>query len=199
MQYAERFVQEFRPASVVADDTELAHALRAGDDDAVRELVRRYGGPVFVTAVRVLGDRALADEATRQTFVHAWRGSDRFEPGSDFGPWLAAIARRCALDIGGRDQPGDDDSGATLADSRPMDLSVTEAETLWSVRRAIEALDHDERDVVRLAHLEGRSHSEIADLRGLSIGVINARSYRSHRRLVNRLGHLRDLQEEDPR
>lgn len=195
MQYAGPVVQEFRPASVVADDTELAHAFRAGDPAAVRELVHRYGGPVFVTVMRVLGDAALAEDATRQTFVQAWRGSDRFEPGHDFGPWLAAVARRCAIDMR-HDGPLSDDAGPVVQHD---DGDVADAETIWSVRRAIDALDRDEREVVRRAHLEGRTHAETAELVGSSIGTVNALSYRAHRRLVNRLAHLRDLHPEESR
>src|SRR5207248_9414272 len=65
---------------------------RDGDPDAVRALYRAYGGLVFSVATRVLGDRALAEEATQQTFVQAWQASRTFDPARQLGPWLATIA-----------------------------------------------------------------------------------------------------------
>ena len=189
-------MQEFRPASVVAADTELAARLRAGDELAIRELYERYGGLVFTVARRVVGDRDRADDVTQQAFVKAWEHRDRFEPGRDFAPWLATIARRAAIDRLRYDQrrptssrevadPGD---GALTAD----EPDAAALERAWMVRSAIDALDPAEREVVQLQHVEGCSHQEIADRLGVAVGTVKSRSFRAHRRLARRLEHLRD-------
>jgi RNA polymerase sigma-70 factor (ECF subfamily) len=189
-------VEEFRPASVVREDTDLAVAFARGDETAVRSLYGRYGRLVFTVALRVLGDRGLADEATQRTFVQAWQAADRFEPGRDFGPWLATIARRAAIDVQRRerrrrvarldDVPASDDA---LVSPAP-DGEVLEA--VWTVRAAVDQLREEEREVVRLQHLEGLTHEEIADRLDLPLGTVKSRSHRAHRRLATRLGHLRD-------
>jgi DNA-directed RNA polymerase specialized sigma24 family protein len=87
---------EFRPPAVVQADTELAIALRAGDEDAVRQLFDRYGPLVYTVGERLCdGDRAA--DITVHTFLQAWRNSEAFEPGRSFGPWLATVARQAAL------------------------------------------------------------------------------------------------------
>ena len=72
---------------------------RAGDPDAVRVVYREYGRLVFAVAYRALGSRELAEDATQQTFVKAWRSAASFDPSRELGPWLATIARRTAIDV----------------------------------------------------------------------------------------------------
>jgi len=194
-------MEQFRPAHVIAEDTALAHAFRDGDDAAVRALYERYGGLVFTVANRVVGGRQRAEDITQHTFLQAWRNADRFEPGRDFAPWLATIARRAAIDALGREQrrptasietadPGD----AALVSLPP---SAEQVETVWGVRAAIESLDDEERSIVKLQHLDGYTHSQIAEHLGIVIGTVTSRSHRAHRRLAKRLAYLRDSQGSD--
>jgi RNA polymerase sigma-70 factor (ECF subfamily) len=163
-------VNEFRPAHVIEEDAALAVALCDGDEDAVRELVDRYGGLVFTVANRVLDDRVDAEDVAQQTFVQAWRRADSFEPGRDFAPWLATIARRIAIDVVRRDRrrpsTAIDDTDPGHAELVTLPPSAEQIETVWAVRDAIESLDDSDREIVRLQHLEGHTHAEIADRLG---------------------------------
>lgn len=189
-------MEQFRPAHVIADDTALAHAFRDGEDAAIRTLYARFGGLVFTVALRVVGDRQRAEDVTQHTFLQAWRNADQFEPGRDFAPWLATIARRAAIDAlrherrrpAGSIELADAGDGA-LVSSPP---SAEQIEAVWSVRTAIDALDDEERVIVKLQHLDGYSHSQIAEQLGLAVGTVKSRSHRAHRRLAKRLRHLRD-------
>ena len=60
----------------------------------------------------------------------------------------------------------------------------------WQVRRAIDALPPDEREVVRLQHLEGLTHTEIAEQLGIPPGTVKSRSHRAHQRLAVALERL---------
>ena len=84
-----------------AQDVERFHA---GDADAVRPVYAEFGRLVFAVSMRVLGQRELAEEATQQTFVQAWRSASSFEPGREMAPWLVTIARRAAIDIQRRER-----------------------------------------------------------------------------------------------
>ena len=85
-------VASARP-SVVAmiDDEHVVERCQAGDQDAFRLIVERYGDAVFGTAVLMTSDRALAEDLTQEAFVRAWRGIDGFRPGSPLKPWLLRI------------------------------------------------------------------------------------------------------------
>lgn len=169
---------------------------RAGDSDAVRVVYREFGRLVFTVAYRTLGSRELAEEATQETFLKAWRAAASFETGREFGPWLATIARRTAVDIHRREARR---AATSLADVAVDDPSIVELPPgvdhlydTWAVRQAIDELPDDERHIVRLTHLEQLTQVEVAERLGLPVGTVKSRSFRAHRRLAARLGHLRE-------
>jgi RNA polymerase sigma factor (sigma-70 family) len=174
----------------------MVAAFRRREPSAVRDFYREYGRLVYAIAHRVLGQAELADEATQQTFTRAWQAADRLDPERDPAPWLATIAKRCAIDIQRREsrRPAgalDDvaiDHPAVV--SLPPDLDALDA--VWQVRRAIGELPPDEAAVVRLQHLEGLTHDEIGVRLDVAVGTVKSRSHRAHRKLAARLGHLRE-------
>jgi RNA polymerase sigma-70 factor (ECF subfamily) len=172
-------------------------AFRAGDPDAVRAVYREFGTLVFAVAHRTLGSRELAEEATQQTFVKAWQAAASFDVSRELGPWLATIARRTAIDLHRREarreaeRLADDDDGDPAVVELPP--GIERAFEVWAVREAIDALPPDEREVVRLQHLEDLTHVEVANRLGVSLGTVKSRSFRAHRRLAARLGALRDV------
>jgi RNA polymerase sigma-70 factor (ECF subfamily) len=174
---------------------ELVERFRSGDPDAVRDLYREFGRLVFAVTNRVLGDRGLAEEATQQTFVLAWRSAASFEAGRQLGPWLATIAKRAAIDIHRREarrpRMGFDDVAADDPNVVALPPDLGRIEEIWAVRQAIDSLPPDDRDLVRMQHLEGMTLSDIAERLGVPLGTIKSRTFRIHRQLAARLAHLR--------
>jgi RNA polymerase sigma factor (sigma-70 family) len=177
-----------------------ARRFRDGDPDAVRTVYRSYAGLVLAVAYKVLGDRGFAEEAVQQTFVQAWRAAGQYDPNRELGPWLATIARRAAIDIHRREARRVHDNLETMTGTPHPALitlppSAEAAYDVWEVRRAVEALPPDERDVVRLQHLEDLTQPEIAERLGIPVGTVKSRLFRAHRRLAGELGHLREMAE----
>lgn len=158
-------------------------------------MYRAYGGLVYAVAYRILGDRALAEDAAQQAFLQAWRSAAAFDVSRDPGPWLATIARRAAIDVHRREARQAHqsmDNGTTLDRSvGTIPDGAERAYDVWEVRAAVDELPVEERDVVRLQHLEGFTHAQVADRLGIPLGTVKSRSNRAHRRLAQRLGHLR--------
>jgi RNA polymerase sigma factor (sigma-70 family) len=177
-------------------DRDVVERFRAGDEGAVRDLYRHYGRLVYTIAFRILGDRQLAEDATQQTFLQAWRASSTFDADRDMAPWLATITRRVAIDLQRSERRRPSSSIETASADDPALVSLPpSAEAVWEtwqVRAAIDDLPGDERDVVRLQHLEGHTHAEIADKLGLPLGTVKSRSSRAHQHLAHRLKHLRE-------
>ncbi len=187
--------EAFADPRPIAVDPAVLDAFKRGESDAVRTLYRQYGHLVFAVAYRVLGRRELAEEAAQQTFVNAWRAADRIDVDRDPASWLATIAKRAAIDIYRREARRATRPMAEVADhdraivSLPPDVDALDA--VWQVRRAIAALPADEASIVRLQHLDGMTHTEIADKLGVALGTVKSRSHRAHRKLAGLLGHLR--------
>jgi RNA polymerase sigma-70 factor (ECF subfamily) len=178
----------------MAPVSDAIERFRAGEPDAIRAVYREYGGAVHTVAISIVGNRELAADVVQQTFVKAWRAAASFERGREIAPWLYSIARRTAID-------------ALRSEARPtrgghqaeVELAVeTESfEQTWErfeVRRAVDALPADEREVVRRSHLLGHTHEEIAEQLGVPVGTVKSRSGRAHKRLAASLAHLYQAQ-----
>ena len=173
------------------DDTELNNRFRLGDETAVRTIYQRYGGAMFAVAISMLRDRELAAECVQQAFVRAWRASRSFDPERELRPWLSTITRRVAVDIYRRELRTRSEPHADVDDS-VMPIAFERTWEAFEVRAALDQLPADEREVVRLAHFEGLTHSEIADKLQVPVGTVKSRSFRAHRRLAELLSHLVD-------
>ena len=182
-------------APVVVEPSVVA-AFRRGDPAAVRAFYRTYGRLMYGVAYRVLGQVELAEEATQQAFVRAWQAADRLDPDRDPAPWLVTITKHAAVDVHRREAHR---SATSLDDvatdhpalvSLPVDMGTLDA--VWHVRRAIDALPPNEATIVRLRHLCGLTHTEMAAKLGIALGTVKSRSARAHRKLATLLGHLRE-------
>ena len=169
---------------------DLITRFRAGDEGAIRALYRQHGGAVFTVARSITGDRDLADEVVQQTFTKAWQAAERFDPSRPVAPWLYAIARRTAIDVLRHERRPTTGGHAAETDPGVAGPSFERTWEIHEVRTAIDALPEDEREVVRLSHLAGLSHPEIAHRLGIPVGTVKSRSARAHKRLAAALRHL---------
>lgn len=169
---------------------------RRGDPDAVRAVYRAYAGLVFAVALGALGRRDLAEESTQQTFVKAWRAAASFDTTRDLGPWLATIARRTAIDLHRREARRPTTSLDEVPAAAPgmveLPVGVERSYEIAEVRAAVDTLPPDEREIMRLQHLEGLTHAEVAERLGPPVGTVKSRSFRAHHCLASLLGHLRE-------
>jgi RNA polymerase sigma-70 factor, ECF subfamily len=181
------------------DDRELAIGFHEGEPDAIREVYRLFSGPLFALSRSMLSNPDHARDAVQQTFVRAWQAAGQYDPGRPLSAWLYTICRRVCID---RYRQERRPSEALTATGAPADMatdgpSIERAWTVWEVRRAIEELPSDEREVVRLFNFEGWSLPEIADHLGIPLGTVKSRSFRAHRKLAKMLGHLRESELEE--
>jgi RNA polymerase sigma factor (sigma-70 family) len=177
------------------EDREARQRFRDGDADAVRAIYQTYGRLVYAVAYKVLGDRDMAEEATQQAFLKAWRAAASFDHRRDIAPWLASISRRVAIDIYRRESLRHAEPLESVAPDNPALVSpdsAGQAYDVWEVRQALAELPDAEREIVRLQHFEGFTHHEIAERLQLAPGTVKSRSFRAHQRLAVMLGHLRE-------
>ncbi len=173
-------------------DDQTIDAFRSGDPEALGVVYDRYSRAVWSVAMRVLGDRGLAEDATQETFLRAWRAAGTVDISRDLGPWLSTIARRTAVDVWRREsrptQGGHSDEQDVVVDLPGIE-GVWEA---WQISCAVAELPADEREVVRLAHYGQLTHSEISTATGVPVGTVKSRSHRAHRKLAGLLGYLQN-------
>ena len=159
-------------------------------------MYQAYGRLVYAVAYNVLADRGLCEDATQQTFLKAWRAAGSVDLDRELGPWLAAIAKRVAIDVYRREAHRAVIPLEAVAPDNPALVSppvaAEDASDVWEVRRAVSALPEEEREVVRHQHFDGLTHAQIATRLGIPVGTVKSRSFRAHRRLAAELGHVRE-------
>jgi len=176
---------------------QLVAMLRAsarGDEAAFARLYDATSARVYGLVLRVVRDRAQAEEVAQEVYLDVWRSSARFDPaaGSAMG-WLLTIAHRKAVDRVRSAQSAtdrEDRYGASTQD-RAFDTTAERVEASLEgqrVRRALASLTETQRGAVELAYLGGYTHTEVASLLGVPLGTAKTRIRDGLIRLRDTLG-----------
>ena len=158
------------------DDMALLTRLGHHDEKAMEDIFRRYSGPVYSVALRVLHDTGQAEDVLQEVFLQLWRNPDAFvQDRGSLGAWLVVVARNRSIDLLRRRKPSDSVEDVILAS--PVNVA-SEAERnimMEKVRRVIADLPAEQRKSLELAYFEGLSHSEIALRTGDPLGTVKTR------------------------
>src|SRR5580765_2707707 len=129
-------------------DEDLLTRVADGDRDAFGDLYKRYTRPVLGLALRRLGDRGRAEDASQDAFAAIWRSASSYDPERGRGgAWLYTVARNAIVD-GARRRPEppmeapDEPSGEGGPDDHAEASWLT-----WRVHAALEHLPEHERPV----------------------------------------------------
>ena len=162
-------------------DPEVIAAARGGDMRAFEDLVRRYQADVWRLSFHLLHDEMLADDATQDTFVRAYRFLARYRGESKFSTWLFSIARNCALDEGRR--AGRRRKVADKLEAQPQPAPA-EHGTAIEVREAVAALPIELREPTVLIDMMGATYKDVASMLGVPEGTVKSRVHRARQALV---------------
>jgi len=166
--------------------------LRAGDAPAFEELVMTYQHRVFGVALRMLGNRAEAEDVAQEAFVRAHRALGGFRGDAKLSTWLYAITSRLCLNrlASGERRMARQGEHALLrlSDAGPRpDAALERRELETALGRAIAELPEDRRIVVVLRDIEGLSYEEIAQVLELELGTVRSRLHRARSELKEKL------------
>jgi RNA polymerase sigma-70 factor, ECF subfamily len=177
--------------------------LRARDERAFQELVGEYGHRVFNLVLRMVADRAEAEDIAQEVFVTVWKSIDSYRGEAKLSTWLLRIAAnhaknrikylaRRATDKGGLDDAPEAamaDLGKAPAQSHVSspEAALEAAERGTALEQAIASLDEDHRLVVVLRDIEELAYEEICEITGLPEGTVKSRIHRARLALKERL------------
>jgi RNA polymerase sigma-70 factor, ECF subfamily len=158
------------------DDTMLLNLAGGGDEGAMETIFRRFSGPIYSVALRVLHDTGQAEDVMQEIFLQLWRNPQVFVQGrGSLGAWLVVVARNRAIDLLRRRKPTDSVDDVVLASSFNVADEAERNALMEKVRGVLSTLPAEQRKSVELAYFEGLSHSEIAARTGDPLGTVKTR------------------------
>ncbi len=160
---------------------ELLVEVGSADQAAFAVLYDRVTPQVLGVTLRVLRDRALAEEVTQEVLVEVWRKADRFDPdrGTASG-WITTLAHRRAVDRVRSEQASRDrdDRVSRRDEVRAFDAVADEVQVNldhWQVRRALATLTERQREAIELAYFGGHTYRDVARVLGIPEGTAKSR------------------------
>ena len=163
-----------------AELTLLVERVVDGDRSAFAVLYDELAPTLFAVVKRVLRDPAMSEEVTQEVFVELWTSVANFDATrASVSTWAVTIARRRAVDRVRHEQSQRNRIDA-LKGRRPdtvadIDDGVVASEEARRVRAAIATLPQDQREVIRLAFVEGYAHGAIAERLDIPLGTVKGR------------------------
>lgn len=169
-----------------SSDIDLIRRVAAGDPAALASLYDRYRRVVFTLALRMLNERAEAEEALLDVFHQVWRQASGYDAGrGSVAAWLVTICRSRAVDrlraharrTAARFEIEREavTSASALAGRSPSDEAIEVDQKRIRIARALDRLSEGQRHVIEMAYYQGLTHSEIAQELGEPLGTIKTR------------------------
>ena len=167
--------------SLQQPDFGVLRKAQKGDERAFSLIVRAYQVPVFNYVLRLVGDRALAEDLTQEVFLRVYQGLPKFSLRSKFTTWLFQVTKNRVLDelrtIERRPRAVVD-----LDDIPPLevvDAPFERLEAIDAVWRAVERLSVDLKMALLLRDVVGLSYSEIADSLEVTLATVKWRIWKA--------------------
>lgn len=177
-------------------DEQLVSDYRGGKTDAFEELVRRHHDDLLRFLIRLVGNRALAEDAFQEAFLQVHLSAETFDTSRRFKPWLFTIAankgrdalrrsmRRRTLDlsapVGGPGADSQDGGARTFVDLMeidvdPPDRALDDRERDELVQRAVDQMPPTLREILLLAYFQRLPYNQIADSLQIPLGTVKSR------------------------
>jgi RNA polymerase sigma-70 factor (ECF subfamily) len=152
-----------------------------GDERAFSLIVRAYEVPVFNYVMRLVGDRALAEDLTQEVFIRVFQGLPKFSLRSKFTTWLFQVTKNRVLDElrASERRPR---ALVALDDAPPLevlDAPAEQVETIEALWVAVDGLNTDLKMALLLRDVVGLSYNEIADSLDTTLATVKWRIFKA--------------------
>ncbi len=170
------------------DLNDLLARVSLADRRAFKKLYQCSSGKLYAIALRVTAEEKLAEDVLQESFIKIWNNANRFNPHkAQAMTWMGTIVRNHAIDLLRKNkknlgnQPVDEDVHFVSVDNysiNPTEEGVINHENQQVVYDCFKQLNEKYRSIILLAYLNGYTHKEIAEVKGLSISNVKNRIHR---------------------
>jgi RNA polymerase sigma-70 factor, ECF subfamily len=162
-------------------DLGVLRKAQRGDERAFSLIVRAYEVPVFNYVMRLVGDRALAEDLTQEVFIRVFQGLPKFSLRSKFTTWLFQVTKNRVLDElrASERRPR---ALVAIDDAPPLevvDAPLEQLETIQALWQAVDELNTDLKMALLLRDVVGLSYNEIADSLDTTLATVKWRIFKA--------------------
>jgi len=167
-------------------DRELLARIARKDAAAVQALFARHQTRIFRFILRFVRNEAIAEELCNEVFLEVWRKAGSYRGQSAAATWLMSIARNKALSLLRKraDEELDDDYAEALADdSDTPDVDVAKQDKAEIMRRCIDRLSAQHKEIIDLVYYHEMSVSEVSETLGIPVNTVKTRMFYARKQL----------------
>ncbi len=171
-------------------DVELLKRIVDRDRAALAALFARHHARVLRFVHRIVASEAIAEELANEVFLDVWRHAERFSGRSTPATWILAIARNKAIShLRRRREEGLDERMAeAIADpDDPPETHAIKRDKGAVMRRCLDRLSPEHREVLDLVYYHERSVREVAEIVGIPEGTVKTRMFHARKKLAELL------------
>jgi len=167
------------------DDEDLLARYARGDAEAARALTLRLTPRVLAHAVRLLGDRAEAEDVTQEALLRLWRMAPDWRRGeARVSTWLYRVTANLCTDRLRRRRGSALDDLPEIADgAEPVEARMQRGARAEALQAALMQLPERQRQAVVLRHIEGLGNPEIARIMDIGPRAVESLTARGKRAL----------------
>lgn len=170
----------------MCDDSERIYADRLMKITSEEELYREYHDKVLGYIINHIGNKEEAEDITSEVFLKACRSFAGFDPGkASASTWIYTIMRNTLTDHF-RKGSASDELSEDIASSENIEENYLSKEELDRLADALKTLTMEQREIIILRYYDDRSLTEIAQILGISYGMIKVK----HKSALNALRKL---------
>ncbi len=175
------------------EEQELLKRSAAGDLTAFEPIVIAYQSRAYQYAFSILRNHHDALDLAQQAFARSFRALQKFDLQKPFMPWFLCILRNLCLNHLGKrkrqpDNPGPIDGSDVIqfipSGGRRPDAEIASKDHVELIRKAMDALPKEQREVLFLRHFEDLTYEEMATVLGVPKGTIMSRLFNGRKKLA---------------
>lgn len=162
-------------------DPAILRKAQRGDERAFAIIVRAYETPVYNYVLRLVRDRALAEDLTQEVFLRVYQGLPKFSLRCLFTTWLFQVTKNRVLDElrANERRPRGVVPIEDIAPLEVLDAPVERIEAVDAVWRAVDQLNPDLKMALLLRDVVGLPYAEIADTLEVTLATVKWRIHKA--------------------
>jgi len=195
-------------------EAQLIVRAKAGDREALGELLTAHEPRVFAICLRMVSNREQARDLTQETLLKALMAIDRFDERARLSTWLTRIAINACLshlrkkkirkhpsleaELGGAEEGGRLSSRIEQQREPVPGAGVEAQEERDAVARALAGLPDEQRAILLMRDGQGMDYASIAEALGVKVGTVKSRLFRARAALRDAVERLQGVEANKP-